>query len=176
MEDSALPGGQDTVLLVDDQGTLCQKGASTMSDSSPARPAIVRCSSCGAANRVDLKRLEDRPKCARCHQPLQLDHPHKVTTADFDRTIRESSVPVVVDFYADWCGPCKMMAPTLDDFARRRAGEALVLKLDTEAEPALAQRFGIRGIPTLIAFRNGQEVRRHVGVADARTLEALTAM
>jgi thioredoxin 2 len=147
-----------------------------MSDSSPARPAIVRCSTCGAANRVDLNRLEDRPKCARCHQPLQLDQPIKVTTADFDRTIRESSVPVVVDFYADWCGPCKMMAPALDDFARKRAGAALVLKLDTDAEPALAQRFGIRGIPTLIAFRNGHEVRRHVGVADERTLETLAGV
>jgi thioredoxin 1 len=76
---------------------------------------------------------------------------------DFDRTISGSSVPVLVDFYADWCGPCKIMAPTLDDFAGRKAGEALVLKLDTDANPATAARYGIRGIPTLISFRDGQE-------------------
>jgi thioredoxin 1 len=78
-----------------------------------------------------------------------------------------------VDFYADWCGPCRMMAPALDEFARERTGEALVLKLDTDANPASAARFGIRGIPTLIAFRDGKESRRHVGMADRRVLDAL---
>jgi thioredoxin len=92
---------------------------------------------------------------------------------DFDRTISGSSVPVLVDFYADWCGPCKIMAPTLDDFAGRKAGEALVLKLDTDANPATSSRYGIRGIPTLISFRDGQEKSRHVGVADMKVLEEL---
>ena len=82
-------------------------------------------------------------------------------------------MPVVVDFYADWCGPCKVMAPVLDDFARRHLGEVLVLKLDTEAHPATPARFGIRGIPTLIAFEHGREVRRQVGAVQAADLEKL---
>lgn len=145
----------------------------TTTTAPPPRRAIVHCPFCAAANRVDLTRLASGPKCARCGKPLRLDRPQKVTDKDFDRTITGSSVPVLVDFYADWCGPCKVMAPTLDEFAHRRAGEALVVKLDTEANPATASRFGIRGIPTLIAFQGGKEKGRHVGVADMKVLEAL---
>jgi len=137
------------------------------------RPVIVQCPFCAAANRVDLTRLASGPKCAKCAKPLRLDRPQKVTDKDFERTIAGSGVPVLVDFYADWCGPCKAMAPTLDEFAEKRAGEALVLKLDTEANPATASRFGIRGIPTLIAFQGGKETGRHVGLADMKVLEGL---
>ncbi|MGH7510621.1 MAG: thioredoxin [Gemmatimonadales bacterium] len=137
------------------------------------RPVVVQCPFCGAANRVDLSRLAAGPKCAKCGKPLRLDRPQKVTDKDFERTISSSSVPVVVDFYADWCGPCKVMAPTLDEFAQKRAGEALVVKLDTEANPLTASRFGIRGIPTLIAFHRGKELGRHVGLADMKVLEGL---
>jgi thioredoxin 2 len=138
-----------------------------------AKPAVVPCVFCGKANRVDLARLAAGPKCGECGRPLRLDRPIKVTDADFDQTIKGATVPVVVDFHADWCGPCHMMAPVLDDIAHRRAGEALVLKLDTDANQQTAVRFGIRGIPTLVAFRNGQEHARHVGVADAATVEKL---
>jgi thioredoxin len=79
-----------------------------------------------------------------------------------------------VDFYADWCGPCHMMAPTLDEFARQQAGRVLVLKLDTDANPPIAGRYGIRGIPTVIAFDRGRERGRHVGVADLKVLASLT--
>jgi thioredoxin 1 len=96
-----------------------------------------------------------------------------VTDADFDRTIQGTSVPILVDFYADWCGPCRIMAPTLDDLAQKRTGESLVLKLDTDANQVTAGRFGIRGIPTVIAFRGGKETGRHVGVADMKVLENL---
>ena len=146
-----------------------------MTTSTPhtARPAVVQCPFCGTANRVDLSRLSAGPKCANCGKPLRLDRPQKVTDRDFDRTINGTSVPVLVDFYADWCGPCRMMAPTLDDFAQKRAGEALVLKLDTEANPLTASRFGIRGIPTMIVFEGGKERSRHVGMADMKALESL---
>jgi thioredoxin 2 len=85
-------------------------------------------------------------------------------------------VPVAVDFHADWCGPCHMMAPTLDEFAKQHAGDALVLKLDTDADPAIAGRFRIRGIPTVIVFDQGRERGRHVGVADLATLTKLAGL
>ncbi len=138
-----------------------------------ARPVVVSCVFCGKPNRVDLGRLSAGPKCGDCGRPIRLDRPLKVTDADFDRTIQGASVPVLVDFYADWCGPCRIMAPTLDDLAQRRSGELLVLKLDTDASQATASRFGIRGIPTVIAFRNGKETGRHVGVGDMQVLEGL---
>ena len=146
-----------------------------MAEHSPSTAAVARCAFCGRLNRIDLSRLPDGPKCAECHRPIRLDRPVKVTDADFDTVIGGTEAPVVVDFYADWCGPCRMMAPTLDEFARDRTGEVLVLKLDTEANRATAARFGIRGIPTLIAFRAGKEARRHVGLADRRVLDALVA-
>jgi thioredoxin 2 len=147
-----------------------------MTTSAPARPVVVQCPFCSAANRVDLNRLAAGPKCAKCGKPLRLDRPQKVTDKDFDRVIAGASVPVVVDFYADWCGPCRVMGPTLDDFAQRRVGETLVLKLDTEASPLIAARFGIRGIPTLIAFEGGKERSRHVGLADMKVLEGLVGI
>jgi thioredoxin 2 len=151
--------------------------ASTQTAPATKKPVLVRCAKCGALNRVDLARLADKPKCAKCGTPLQLDRPQTVTDADFKTIIdgSSSSVPVVVDFWADWCGPCHMMAPTLDDFARERAGDVLVLKLDTEANPKTPSQFGIRGIPTMIAFRNGKEIRRQVGVADRQKLDELMA-
>ena len=140
---------------------------------SSARPVVVVCPFCSVPNRVDLTRLASGPKCANCGKPLRLDRPQKATDKDFERIINGASVPVIVDFYADWCGPCKAMAPTLDEFAAKRAGEALVVKLDTDANPQTASRFGIRGIPTLIAFERGQERGRHVGMADMKVLDGL---
>ncbi|HET6795726.1 MAG TPA: thioredoxin [Gemmatimonadales bacterium] len=139
------------------------------------RTVVVPCAFCSAPNRVALSRLSAGPKCAKCGKPIRLDRPQKVSEREFDRTISSSAVPVLVDFYADWCGPCKMMAPTLDELARKRMGEVLVLKLDTEAHPGIASRFGIRGIPTVIAFENGKERGRQVGLADLKTLETLVA-
>ena len=139
------------------------------------KPVLVRCPFCGAINRVDLARLDQKPRCASCKKPLALDRPQKVSDAEFQKIVEGASVPVVVDFYADWCGPCHAMAPILDDFALMRKGDVLVLKLDTDANPGTAKRYGIRGIPTVISFRDGKELRRHVGVGDKQVLEGLVA-
>jgi len=135
--------------------------------------ATVPCPFCGTLNRVDLSRLDHKPKCGKCGKPILLDRPIPVSDATFERVTGDTTVPVLVDFYADWCGPCKIMAPVLDDVARRRAGEVLVTKLDTDKNPATGERFGIRGIPTLILFRKGKEVARRVGAVPPADVEAL---
>jgi thioredoxin 2 len=136
------------------------------------RTATVACPFCQTLNRVDLSRLEQHPKCGKCSKPILLDRPIAVSDANFAQVTTDTAVPVVVDFYADWCGPCKIMAPLLDDAARRRAGQVVFVKLDTDRNPVTGPRFGIRGIPTLIAFRNGKEVARRVGAVPPAELEA----
>ena len=142
-------------------------------DATASRKATVACASCGQLNRVDLSRASDRPKCGACGRPIALDRPLAVTDATFDRVVGGSDVPVLVDFYADWCGPCKIMAPVLDAVAQSRAGSVLVAKLDTDRNPAIARRFQIASIPTLIVFRGGREVGRELGAIPRPRLEAL---
>lgn len=137
------------------------------------RKATVPCASCGRLNRVDLARAADRPRCGACGQAIPLDRPLRLTDAAFDRVLADAPVPVLVDFYADWCGPCRMMAPVLDQLARERAGTVLVAKVDTDANQALARRFSIASIPTLIAFRQGREVARELGAVPRPRLDAL---
>ena len=147
-----------------------------MTDPGHTRPAIISCPACHKLNRVDLTRVSAGPRCAACGRPLHLERPLSVTDGTFDRVIAGTAVPIVVDFHADWCGPCRMMEPILDNFARANAGRLLVLKLDTDANPGVAGRFGIRGIPTLIAFRNGRETGRHTGTADLPLLSRLAGV
>ena len=142
-----------------------------MSDGIASRKVTVRCPLCTTLNRVDLARLDAGPKCGECRRPILLDRPVAVTDAEFEAVVGEAEVPVFVDFYADWCGPCKMMAPVFDEIAREHAGQVLVVKMDTDRNQTTPQRFGIRGIPTLILFRGGQEVSRQVGAVPKKQLE-----
>jgi thioredoxin 2 len=135
--------------------------------------ATLRCPFCLKLNRVEVARAQDRPKCGSCARPLLLDRPLKIQGEDFGRLIEDADVPVLVDFFADWCGPCKVMAPVLDEFAREHAGELLVAKLDTDKNPEITQRYGIRGIPTLILFRGGQEQARQTGAVPRQQLEQM---
>ncbi len=138
-----------------------------------SRKATVPCASCGRLNRVDMARAADGPRCGQCSQSIALDRPLHLTDADFARVVRDAEVPVVVDFYADWCGPCKAMAPVLDQLARDRVGQILVAKLDTDRNPATSAQFGIRSIPTLIAFNGGKGVTRVTGAVGGPRLDAM---
>jgi thioredoxin 2 len=122
---------------------------------------------------VDASRAADRPKCGKCGKPMLLDRPIYLNDETFARTIEGSDVPVLVDFYADWCGPCKIMAPYIDDIAREKQGVALVAKLDTDRAQLTAGGFDIRGIPTSIVFKNGKEVARQTGAVPKKVLEEL---
>ena len=132
----------------------------------------LRCPFCLTLNRVDLG-AEGRPICGKCQKPILVDRPVRVEGEDFEKLISDAEVPVLVDFYADWCGPCKMMAPILDDIAKERTGKLLVAKLDTDRNPDLARRFQIQGIPTLIHFRDGEPVARQTGALPRPAIEEM---
>lgn len=146
-----------------------------MSNVTPSKRALVSCPVCNTLNRIDVDLVENGPCCGSCGQPLRLDQAQAIPGEALDRILAETDLPVVIDFYADWCGPCRFMAPVLDQFALDRAGEVLVAKLDTDRYPAEAVRFGVRGIPTLIVFSGGREVARQVGAVPRRALDALLA-
>jgi thioredoxin 2 len=144
-------------------------------DAAPAQHMTIRCQFCDTWNRIDAARAANRPKCGKCAKPMLLDRPIHLTDETFARTIAESDVPVLVDFYADWCGPCKMMAPFVDEIAREKQGVALVAKLDTDRSQRTASGFDIRGIPTVIVFKGGKEAARQTGAVPKKGLEALLA-
>lgn len=137
------------------------------------RNITLRCQFCATWNRIDASRASDRPKCGKCGTPMLLDRPIRLDDETFDRVIQEAEVPVLVDFYADWCGPCKMMAPFVDEIAAQYIGQVIVAKLDTDHAPRATAPFGIRGIPTTIVFRHGKEFARKVGAVPKAGLEEL---
>ncbi|MFL5574189.1 MAG: thioredoxin, partial [Gemmatimonadaceae bacterium] len=122
---------------------------------------------------IDASKVTDGPKCGKCARPILLERPIALNDETFARTISESDVPVAVDFYADWCGPCRMMAPAVDALAAHLQGKALVGKLNTDHSSRTASGFDIRGIPTTIVFRGGKEVARQSGALPLEGLKAL---
>jgi thioredoxin 2 len=139
------------------------------------RAITVRCQFCEAWNRIDSEKVADGPKCGKCAKPILIERPVTLTDDTFTRTLNESDVPVFVDFYADWCGPCRMMAPAVDALAAHVQGKALIAKLNTDHSARTAGGFNIRGIPTVIVFQNGKEVVRQSGAMPLEGLKHVLA-
>jgi thioredoxin 2 len=138
----------------------------------PDQTRKIVCPHCDAVNRVPLGKAANLAKCGRCHKPLFSGKPFPISAKSFDAHIRHNDIPVVVDFWADWCGPCKMLAPVFERVAADLEPDVRFLKVDTEAEPGLASRYNIRSIPMLMLFRKGGAVSQRAGASDARSLRA----
>lgn len=127
----------------------------------------IVCPHCAAVNRIPSARLGEGPKCGKCHRPLFAGHPIELDAAGFEKHVGRNDIPVLVDFWAPWCGPCKMMAPHFVQAAAQLEPQVRLVKVDTEAEQSLGARFGIRSIPTLALFRGGRELARQAGAMGA---------
>jgi thioredoxin 2 len=125
---------------------------------------IRKCASCGAQNRIPARHLSDSGKCGACKAAIPpLAEPAEADASLFDEVMNEAKVPVLVDFWAAWCGPCRAAAPEVHALAGEMAGRAIVLKVDTEANPGLSARFGIQSIPNFLVLRNGRVASQHAG-------------
>ena len=127
---------------------------------------LIRCSACGATNRIPAEKLRRglAPRCGRCKTPLTAaTKPVTVTDATFAAEVERSPLPVLVDLWAPWCGPCRMLAPVLEELAVEMAGRVRIAKLNIDENPATASRFGVRSIPTMLVLKGGREIDRIVG-------------
>jgi thioredoxin 2 len=124
----------------------------------------IVCPHCSSVNRIPVKRLAESPLCGKCKQGLFIGHPAEVTESSFSRHISRSDIPVLIDFWAPWCGPCKTMIPLFKEAAKQLEPQVRLVKVNTEQEQSLADKYNIRSIPTLALFKNGEEIARQSGV------------
>ena len=133
----------------------------------------LRCSECQALNRLPAARIDEKPDCGRCGSPLLHGQPLELGDADFDAVMGATRLPLLVDFWAPWCGPCRMMAPAFEQAAQQTAGRALLVKVNSDDNPQLAQRYAIRSIPTLLRLERGRETQRQAGALPASAIVAM---
>ena len=134
----------------------------------------IVCSSCGRINRLPAERAPDGARCGGCHQPMFTGHPIEVNEEAFGRHVADNDIPVLVDVWAPWCGPCRAMAPMFERAAQQLEPKVRLLKLNSDNAPALSSRLNISGIPTLLLMRAGREIARQAGAMDARSIIAWT--
>ena len=133
----------------------------------------VACPGCGATNRLPAARIDEAPTCGRCGKALLQGQPLELTDGNFAAVVAATRLPVLVDFWAPWCGPCRVMAPAFEQAARQLAGRALLVKVNSDDNPGLSQRYGIRSIPTLVRLDGGRESQRQSGAVPAATIVAM---
>ena len=136
----------------------------------------LACPHCGATNRLPAARIDEAPTCGKCAQPLMQGQPLDLSDQDFDAVVSATRLPVVVDFWAAWCGPCQMMAPAFKQAAAQLQGRALLVKVNSDDSPELSRRYGIRSIPTLLRLQGGVETARQSGAVAASAIVALAGV
>jgi thioredoxin 2 len=146
-----------------------------MSTAAQLETVLARCSECSATNRILTTRVSDDPQCGRCHQKIFPRQAVKVTDASWKQDVDESPIPVLVDFWAPWCGPCRMVGPILDQIAREKGGQLKIAKLNVDENPQAAARFNVQAIPTMILLRGGQVIEQLRGALPKPALEARLA-